>query len=73
MSAEGFELPVMAQLARERGFYRPSRRDLRLSRLDIKYDVMYLLRRARGRSIERLGREVAPPVRDLLTTEPTNV
>jgi probable LLM family oxidoreductase len=93
--------PVVAQLARERGFYKPTReryeaeidrgalfvgspetvaqkiatmaRDLRLSRFDIKYDVMYLPRRARARSIELLGREVAPRVRELLTKEPTNV
>ncbi|MCM0676492.1 LLM class flavin-dependent oxidoreductase [Micromonospora phytophila] len=93
--------PVVAQLARERGFYKPTReryeaeidrgalfvgspetvaqkiatmaRDLRLSRFDIKYDVMYLPRRARARSIELLGREVAPRVRELLTKEPSHV
>ena len=93
--------PVVTQLARERGFYKPTReryeaeidsgalfvgspetvaqkiatmaRDLRLSRFDLKYDVMHLPRQARARSIELLGREVAPRVRELLTKEPTHV
>ncbi|MEU8301851.1 LLM class flavin-dependent oxidoreductase [Micromonospora sp. NPDC048909] len=93
--------PVVTQLARERGFYRPTReryaaeldsgalfvgspetvaqkiatmaRDLRLSRFDLKYDVMHLPRQARARSIELLGREVAPRVRELLSKEPTHV
>jgi probable LLM family oxidoreductase len=93
--------PVVTALARERGFYAPTReryeaeidhgalfvgspetvaqkistvaRDLRLSRFDLKYDVMHLPRRARARTIELLGREVAPRVRELLTLEPTHV
>ncbi|MFJ8111717.1 LLM class flavin-dependent oxidoreductase [Streptomyces sp. NPDC096132] len=48
-------------------------RDLRLSRFDLKYDLMNLPREARARSIELLGREVAPRVRQLLTKEPTHV
>ncbi|MGW3915881.1 LLM class flavin-dependent oxidoreductase [Streptomyces sp. NPDC005070] len=50
-----------------------SARDLRLSRFDLKYDILHLPRRARARTIELLGREVAPRVRDLLTKEPTHV
>ncbi|MCX5373936.1 LLM class flavin-dependent oxidoreductase [Streptomyces sp. NBC_00103] len=93
--------PVLAQLSRERGFYKPTReryeaeieqgalfvgspetvarkiattaRDLHLNRFDLKYDVMNLPREARARSIELLGREVAPRVRELLTKEPTHV
>ncbi|MFF3468804.1 LLM class flavin-dependent oxidoreductase [Streptomyces sp. NPDC002619] len=93
--------PVVAQLAKERGFYQPTRerymaevetgalfvgspetvahkiatvaRDLRLSRFDLKYDVMNLPREARARTIELLGREVAPRVKQLLTKEPTHV
>ena len=93
--------PVVAQLAEERGFYRPTRerylqevdtgalfvgspgtvarkiatmaRDLRLSRFDLKYDVMNLPREARARTIELLGREVAPRVQELLTKEPLHV
>ncbi|WP_144120185.1 LLM class flavin-dependent oxidoreductase [Catellatospora sichuanensis] len=93
--------PVVAQLARERGFYQPTReryeteldggalfvgspetvaqkiatmaRDLRISRFDLKYDIMRLPREARARSIELFGREVAPRVRELLTKEPTHV
>ncbi|WP_061300754.1 LLM class flavin-dependent oxidoreductase [Herbidospora cretacea] len=42
-------------------------RDLRLSRFDLKYDIMHLPRDARARTIELLGREVAPRVRELLT------
>ncbi|GLW23766.1 oxidoreductase [Microbispora amethystogenes] len=41
-------------------------RDLRLSRFDLKYDIMHLPRDARARTIELLGREVAPRVRELL-------
>jgi probable LLM family oxidoreductase len=48
-------------------------RDLRLSRFDLKYDVMHLPRQARARSIELLGREVAPRVRELIAKEPTHV
>jgi probable LLM family oxidoreductase len=90
--------PVVEQIARERGFYAPTReryeaeidggalfvgspetvankiatvaRDLRLSRFDLKYDVMDLPRAARARTIELLGREVLPRVRELLTTDP---
>ncbi|WP_405968263.1 LLM class flavin-dependent oxidoreductase [Streptomyces sp. NBC_00015] len=93
--------PVLTQLSRERGFYKPTReryeaeieqgalfvgspetvarkiattaRDLHLNRFDLKYDVMNLPREARARSIELLGREVAPRVRELLTKEPTHV
>ncbi|MEE6259362.1 LLM class flavin-dependent oxidoreductase [Plantactinospora sonchi] len=48
-------------------------RDLRLSRFDLKYDIMHLPREARARSIELLGSEVAPRVRELLAKEPTHV
>ncbi|MFG1667852.1 LLM class flavin-dependent oxidoreductase [Streptomyces sp. Y7] len=48
-------------------------RDLRLSRFDLKYDLMNLPREARTRSIELLGNEVAPRVKELLTKEPTHV
>jgi probable LLM family oxidoreductase len=48
-------------------------RDLHLSRFDLKYDIMHLPREARARSIDLLGREVAPLVRDLLTKEPVHV
>jgi probable LLM family oxidoreductase len=48
-------------------------RDLHLNRFDLKYDVMNLPREARARSIELLGREVAPRVRELLAKEPTHV
>ena len=41
-------------------------RALRLSRFDLKYDVMGLAPSARARTIELLGREVAPRVRELL-------
>ncbi|WP_121704252.1 LLM class flavin-dependent oxidoreductase [Streptomyces sp. BBFR25] len=44
-------------------------RDLRLSRFDLKYDVMHLPRQARARTIELLGREVAPRVREILSEE----
>ncbi|MGX7673956.1 LLM class flavin-dependent oxidoreductase [Plantactinospora sp. DSM 117369] len=93
--------PVVTQLARERGFYKPDRaryaaeldrgalfvgspetvaqkiatvaRDLRLSRFDLKYDIMHLPREARARTIELLGREVAPRVKELLAKEPAHV
>ncbi|WP_320668714.1 LLM class flavin-dependent oxidoreductase [Patulibacter defluvii] len=45
-------------------------RDLRLSRFDLKYDVLELPVAARARTIELLGREVAPRVRELLAQEP---
>ncbi|MFC0505440.1 hypothetical protein [Micromonospora costi] len=48
-------------------------RDLRLSRFDLTYDIMHLPREARARTIELLGSEVAPRVRDLLAKEPTHV
>ncbi|MFI6780164.1 hypothetical protein [Micromonospora sp. NPDC050276] len=48
-------------------------RDLRLSRFDLKYDIMHLPRDARARTIELLGSEVAPRVRELLAKEHTNV
>jgi alkanesulfonate monooxygenase SsuD/methylene tetrahydromethanopterin reductase-like flavin-dependent oxidoreductase (luciferase family) len=48
-------------------------RELRLSRFDLKYDILHLPRRARARTIELLGREVAPRVRELLAKEPTHV
>ncbi|MEU6343285.1 LLM class flavin-dependent oxidoreductase [Streptomyces sp. NPDC046977] len=48
-------------------------RDLHLSRFDLKYDILRLPRRARARTIELLGREVAPLVRELLTKEPADV
>jgi len=48
-------------------------RDLRLSRFDLKYDIMHLPREARARSIELLGREVAPRVRELLAKQPASV
>ncbi|MFC5832593.1 LLM class flavin-dependent oxidoreductase [Nonomuraea insulae] len=48
-------------------------RDLRLSRFDLKYDIMRLPRQARARTIELLGREVAPRVRELLAKEPAHV
>lgn len=47
-------------------------RDLRLSRFDLKYDIMNLPRDARSRSIELLGTEVAPRVRELLAKEPVH-
>ncbi|PZG19316.1 LLM class flavin-dependent oxidoreductase [Nonomuraea aridisoli] len=45
-------------------------RDLRLSRFDLKYDIMHLPRDVRARTIELLGREVAPRVRELLASDP---
>ncbi|MEV6171908.1 LLM class flavin-dependent oxidoreductase [Streptomyces sp. NPDC051954] len=93
--------PVVAQLAQERGFYKPTRerylaevdtgalfvgspetvarkivtmtRSLHLSRFDLKYDVMNLPREARARTIELLGLEVAPRVKQLLTKETAHV
>jgi probable LLM family oxidoreductase len=46
-------------------------RDLHLSRFDLKYDVMFLPREARARTIELLGREVAPRVRELIAAQPS--
>ncbi|MGW0086292.1 hypothetical protein [Streptomyces sp. NPDC003393] len=40
---------------------------------DFKYDIMHLPRRTRARTIELLGHEVAPRVRELLTKESTHV
>ncbi|MET8226080.1 LLM class flavin-dependent oxidoreductase [Streptomyces sp. NPDC005301] len=48
-------------------------RDLHLSRFDLKYDIMHLPRQARARSIELLGREVAPRVREILSKEAAHV
>jgi probable LLM family oxidoreductase len=45
-------------------------RDLRLSRFDLKYDILHLPRDSRAQTIEMLGREVAPRVRELLAAEP---
>lgn len=50
-----------------------SARDLKLSRFDLKYDIMNLPREARAQTIELLGREVAPRVQELLALEATNV
>ena len=47
-------------------------RELQLSRFDLKYDVMDLPRAARARTIELLGREVLPRVRELLATDPVH-
>jgi alkanesulfonate monooxygenase SsuD/methylene tetrahydromethanopterin reductase-like flavin-dependent oxidoreductase (luciferase family) len=41
-------------------------RDLQLNRFDLKYDLMHLPRSARARTIELLGSEVAPRVRELV-------
>ena len=68
-----------ARLAESAGLETVARRiavaakDLRLSRFDLKYDIMHLPREARARTIELLGREVAPRVRELLAKEPTHV
>jgi len=43
-----------------------SAKDLRLSRFDLKYDILNLPVEARRRSIELFGKEVAPRVRELL-------
>lgn len=48
-------------------------RDLRLSRFDLKYDIMRLPREARARSIELFGSQVAPRVRELLAEAPISV
>ncbi|WP_433348344.1 LLM class flavin-dependent oxidoreductase [Microtetraspora malaysiensis] len=48
-------------------------RDLRLSRFDLKYDIMRLPAQARARSIELFGHEVAPRVNELLAKEPARV
>ncbi|MDT4892325.1 MAG: hypothetical protein QOE97_1360 [Pseudonocardiales bacterium] len=45
-------------------------RELRLSRFDLKYDIMHLPRDVRARTIELFGTEVAPRVRQLLAAEP---
>ncbi|MCI2421388.1 LLM class flavin-dependent oxidoreductase [Saccharopolyspora sp. K220] len=45
-------------------------RELRLNRFDLKYDIMHLPQEARARTIELLGREVAPRVRELLAKQP---
>jgi len=47
-------------------------RELRISRFDLKYDIMGLPRSARERTIELFGTEVAPRVRELLAKEKTN-
>jgi probable LLM family oxidoreductase len=47
-------------------------RVLRLSRFDLKYDIVGLPRDARARTIELLGTRVAPRVRELLAEEPTD-
>ncbi|MGW3874824.1 LLM class flavin-dependent oxidoreductase [Streptomyces sp. NPDC005055] len=44
-------------------------RGLHLNRFDLEYDIMHLPRQARARTIELLGREVAPRVRELLAKE----
>jgi probable LLM family oxidoreductase len=45
-------------------------RDLGLSRFDLKYDIVGLPREARARTVELLGRDVAPRVRELLAADP---
>ena len=47
-------------------------RALRLSRFDLKYDVVGLPVNARARSIELLGTQVAPRVHELLAKEPAH-
>ena len=47
-------------------------RTLHISRFDLKYDIMHLPREARARTIELLGTEVAPRVRELLAKEPAH-
>ena len=44
-------------------------RELRISRFDLKYDILHLPVEARSRTIELLGREVAPRVQELLASE----
>ncbi|WP_213815482.1 LLM class flavin-dependent oxidoreductase [Glaciihabitans sp. dw_435] len=48
-------------------------RVLHISRFDLKYDVIGLPRSARARTIELLGTEVAPRVREILAQEAVNV
>jgi len=48
-------------------------RDLRISRFDLKYDIGGLPISARSRTIELLGTEVAPRVREILAKEPAYV
>jgi len=48
-------------------------RDLRISRFDLKYDIGGLPVSARSRTIELLGTEVAPRVREILAKEPAYV
>jgi len=48
-------------------------RTLRLSRFDLKYDIMHLPQEARRTTIELLGTEVAPRVRELLAQVPAGV
>jgi len=43
--------------------------ELHISRFDLKYDVIGLPVSARARTIELLGTEVAPLVRELLAKE----
>ena len=47
--------------------------DLQISRFDLKYDIGGLPLSARARTIELLGTEVAPRVREILAKEPANV
>jgi len=47
-------------------------RTLRISRFDLKYDIMGLPRSARARTIELLGTVVAPRVREILAEETVN-
>ena len=48
-------------------------RELRISRFDLKYDIGGLPLSARSRTIELLGTEVAPRVREILAKEPARV
>jgi probable LLM family oxidoreductase len=47
-----------------------SAKALQLSRFDLKYDILDLPRDARATTIELLGREVAPRVKELLAKQP---
>jgi probable LLM family oxidoreductase len=47
-------------------------KELRISRFDLKYDLIGLPRDARARTIELLGTEVAPRVREILAKEAIN-
>ena len=47
-------------------------RVLHISRFDLKYDLIGLPTSARSRTIELLGTEVAPRVREILAKEPAN-